>query len=157
MAGKLAGAKRGKGMAPNSEPNVIPFIDIMLVLLIIFMVSAPPPTVDVKIDLPPPGKLVYEQPLDKPTTVVLFDYDGVLLIKINDETVTQANFQDRLLAIARENNPSYSSDLAQLFEKAKIFVDADQNTSYNNVIQLINQVDETGFKSVSLLVREAAT
>ena len=157
MAGKLAGAKRGRGMAPNSEPNVIPFIDIMLVLLIIFMVSAPPPTVDVKIDLPPPGQVVYQEPTDKPTTVLLYDYDGVVLWKIGEETVTQANFQDRLLAIARENNPTYANDLAQLFEKAKVFVDADQNTSYANVIGLINEVDETGFKSVSLLVREAAT
>jgi biopolymer transport protein ExbD len=157
MAGKLAGVKRGKGMQPNAEPNVIPFIDIMLVLLIIFMVSAPPPTVDVKIDLPPPGQVVYQEPTDKPTTVLLYDYDGVLLIKIGEETVTSARFQDRLLAIARVNNPSYSGDLALLFEKAKVFVDADQNTAYTNVIGLINEIDEAGFKSVSLLVREAAT
>ena len=51
MAGKLAGAKRGK-LQPNSDPNVIPFIDIMLVMLIIFMVAAPMPTVDIKVELP---------------------------------------------------------------------------------------------------------
>jgi len=157
MAGKLAGARRGRGMAPNAEPNVIPFIDIMLVLLIIFMVSAPPPTVDVKIDLPPPGQVVYQEPTDKPTTVLLYDYDGVLLYKIGEETVTEASLPTRLLAIAMTNNPTYAGDLAVLFEKAKIFVDADQNTAYTNVIHLINEIDETGFKSVSLLVREAAT
>ena len=47
MAGKV-----GKGMSPNSEPNVIPFIDIMLVLLIIFMIAAPISSVDIEVAMP---------------------------------------------------------------------------------------------------------
>ena len=92
MAGKLAGTGRGRGrgaMAPNSEPNVIPFIDIMLVMLIIFMVAAPTPTVDVKVDLPPPGIPIYTQPEDKPTIVTLQDAGGVLVYYIGDELVTR--------------------------------------------------------------------
>ena len=49
MAGKVGGTKGG----PVSDPNVLPFIDILLVLLIIFMVTAPIPTVDIRVDLPP--------------------------------------------------------------------------------------------------------
>jgi len=51
MAGKVGGSKGG----PMTDPNVIPFIDILLVLLIIFMVTAPIPTVDIRVDLPPPN------------------------------------------------------------------------------------------------------
>ena len=155
MAGKLAGAKRGK-LQPNSDPNVIPFIDIMLVMLIIFMVAAPMPTVDVKVDLPPPGQLVYVQPLDKPTTVTIKDNNGLLMIWIGEEVVSHERFQDRLFAIVRENNSTMRDDLSKLYLDAKVFVDADQETTYSNVIGVINEIDQAGFKKVSLLVKDAA-
>jgi biopolymer transport protein ExbD len=157
MAGKLASGGGGKGMAPNSEPNVIPFIDIMLVLLIIFMVAAPTPTVDIKVDLPPPGQPVYTEPTDKPTTVAMDDVNGTVLYYIEGELVPKDRFQDRLLQVARDRNPTYAGDLGRLFSEAKVFVDADQDTAYNNVIGLINEIDQAGFKKVSLLVKEAAT
>jgi len=157
MAGKLASGGGGKGMQPNAEPNVIPFIDIMLVLLIIFMVAAPLPTVDIKVDLPPPGRPVYVEPTDKPTTVGLVDVGGVVTFFIEGEQVPKERFRDRLLEVTRARNPSHASDPTQLFLEAKVFVDADQNTAYDNVIGLINEIDQTGFKKVSLLVKEAAT
>ena len=156
MAGKVGGGG-GKGMQPNSEPNVIPFIDIMLVLLIIFMVAAPMPTVDIKIDLPPPGKLIYVEPTDKPTNIALIDAGGVMLVYIENELVPNDQFAQKLMEVARRRNPSYAHDLGQLFSEAKIFIDADQETKYSNVISLINQIDGIGFKKVSLLVKSAAT
>lgn len=156
MAGKLASGGGGKGMQPNAEPNVIPFIDIMLVLLIIFMVAAPTPTVDIKVDLPPPGRPVYTEPTDKPTTVAMEDTGGVVQLYIEGVAVPKERFRDELLRVARERNPSYASDLTSLFTEAKVFVDADQDTAYNNVIGLINEIDQAGFKKVSLLVKEAA-
>ncbi|MBU6372752.1 MAG: biopolymer transporter ExbD [Alphaproteobacteria bacterium] len=156
MAGKLAGGGKGrKGMAPNSDPNVIPFIDIMLVMLIIFMVAAPLPTVDIKVDLPPPGKPVYTEPTDKPTVVALSDQGGVITYFIGGEQVSKEALTNRLLEIARQNNPTYAGDLTTLFVEAKIFVDADQNTAYANVVGLINDIDTAGFKKVSLLVKDA--
>ena len=158
MAGKLA-STGGGGKAPaiNSEPNVIPFIDIMLVLLIIFMVAAPLPTVDIKVDLPPPGRPVYTEPTDKPTTVAMDDVGGEVLYFIEGVQTPKDRFQAELLRVARERNPTYAGDLAQLFSEAKVFVDADQETAYDNVIGLINEIDQAGFKKVSLLVKEAAT
>lgn len=157
MAGKLAGTSRSKGMAPNAEPNVIPFIDIMLVMLIIFMVAAPLPTVDVKVDLPPPGIPKYVESSDKPTIVGVQEAGGVLTYFIGEEVVPKERFQTRLFEVVRERNQSMRDNLPALFAEAKIFVDADQQTSYNNVIDLINQVDQAGFKKVSLLVKNAAT
>jgi biopolymer transport protein ExbD len=156
MAGKLAGASRGKGMQPNSDPNVIPFIDIMLVMLIIFMVAAPMPTVDVKVDLPPPGIPIYTQPEDKPTIVSIQDNAGTLVYFIGDEQVPFERFRDRLFEVVRTNNNTMRDDLAKLYAEAKVFVDADQETNYSNVIGLINEIDQTGFKKVSLLVKDAA-
>jgi biopolymer transport protein ExbD len=154
MAGKLGGGGGRKGMTPNSEPNVIPFIDIMLVMLIIFMVAAPLPTVDIKVDLPPPGNVVYVKPEDSPTVVKLVEAGGAQQIYIGETIVPKEQFEGQLMVIAAQNNPSYRASLGDLFTKAKIFVDADKETSYFNVIQLINDIDTVGFKAVSLLVKE---
>src|ERR1700754_5363334 len=53
MAAKLAGSGGGTGIEQNADINVTPFVDIMLVLLIIFMVAAPLATVSIRLDLPP--------------------------------------------------------------------------------------------------------
>jgi biopolymer transport protein ExbD len=160
MAGKVGGGggKRG-GMQPNSDPNVIPFIDIMLVMLIIFMVAAPPPTVDIWVDLPPPGPVMQNpDQKDKPTVVQLVDYGGTRIIYVDNVLVPEGQLQPNLIRAVQEHNPSIqSNDLATLFTKAKIYVDADQETAYSNVIDVINQIDTVGFKKVSLLVKEAAS
>jgi biopolymer transport protein ExbD len=154
MAGKLGGA-RGKGMGPNSEPNVIPFIDIMLVLLIIFMVAAPKPTVDIKVDLPPPGPTVYvPTDQDKATVVAVQNVGGVAIIRIGDQVVAPDSFESELMRIAAKNNPSMAGDLGRLFTDAKIFVDGDKLASYDSVVDVINQIDTVGFKKVSLVVKE---
>ncbi len=154
MAGKLGGG-RGKGMQPNSDPNVIPFIDVMLVMLIIFMVAAPKPTVDIKVDLPPPGPVVYSPPgEDKATVVSVADVGGVPIIRIGDEIVTKETFESALMRIAAVNNPSMRTDLGALFSDAKIFVDGDKEASYFSVVDVINDIDNVGFKKVSLLVKD---
>jgi biopolymer transport protein ExbD len=154
MAGKLGGG-RGKGMAPNSEPNVIPFIDVMLVMLIIFMVAAPKPTVDIKVDLPPPGPTIYVPPgKDKATVITVAEISGVAIIRIGDEIVTKEQFESALMRIAAVNNPTMSTDLGKLFSDAKIFVDGDREASYFSVVDVINEIDTVGFKKVSLLVKE---
>jgi biopolymer transport protein ExbD len=160
MGAKLAGGGKKKGYATNSEPNVIPFIDIMLVLLIIFMVAAPLPTVDIKVDLPPPNAIPpKEKPLDVPTLVVLEDNGGVVTYRLGtmqgSAPVSLEELTAKLLDTVRINNPTRSNDLAGLFSEAKIYVLADQDTSYVNVINLMNVVNGQGFKSVSLVAEEA--
>jgi biopolymer transport protein ExbD len=155
MAGKLGGGGRGRGMGPNAEPNVIPFIDIMLVLLIIFMVAAPKPTVDIKVDLPPPGNVIYvPKDEDKATVVAIQNVGGVAIIRIGELVVAPDSFESELMRIAAQNNPSMAGDLGRLFTDAKVFVDGDKLASYDSVVDVINQIDTVGFKKVSLVVKE---
>lgn len=160
MAAKLDASSLGGGHADaypdNNEINVTPFVDIMLVLLIIFMVAAPPPTVDIKVDLPPPNSVNDpNQQQDKPTFVSLEDNNGQLLYYVSGQEVPEDRLPTVLLDVARLNNPSMRGNDTKLFFEGKIFVDADQDTLYINVVNLMNVIDETGFKKVSLVAEEA--
>jgi biopolymer transport protein ExbD len=148
MGAKLAGGGgKGKGMTPNSEPNVIPFIDIMLVLLIIFMVASPPPTVDIKVDMPPPAPPVNIKSDDKPTFVSLVENKatGEQLYYVGETEVKLEALGDMLINTAQVNNPTKGGDLAKVFLEGKIFVKADQETAYANVVALMSVIDDTGF------------
>ncbi|MGE0830561.1 MAG: biopolymer transporter ExbD, partial [Hyphomonadaceae bacterium] len=89
MAGKVSapghgGGRRGR-LEVSSDPNVIPFIDVMLVLLIIFMIAAPIASVDIKVDIPR-SKIIPSQRPPKPTWITLQDQgQGVRVIEMNDE------------------------------------------------------------------------
>jgi biopolymer transport protein ExbD len=162
MAGKLAGVgKRKKGPQPNADPNVIPFIDIMLVLLIIFMVAAPPPTVDIKVDLPPPNPIAAPPKADKPTLVVLTETaPGVQTYSLGNMqgAVPVASLEElkvKLEQEVRNNSPTLVSDPTKLYLEAKVFVQADQRTAYGNVVGLMSVINEAGFQSVSLVAEEA--
>jgi biopolymer transport protein ExbD len=90
--------------------------------------------------------------------VQLVDYGGTRIIYVDNVLVPEGQLQPNLIRAVQEHNPSIqSNDLATLFTKAKIYVDADQETAYSNVIDVINQIDTVGFKKVSLLVKEAAS
>jgi biopolymer transport protein ExbD len=142
--------------AVNAEPNVIPFIDVMLVLLIIFMVAAPKPTTDLRVNLPtgPVRPAVAEI---QTTTVTVNAAGDAVALFIEGEAVSQAQFRDRLFAIARARNPSLSGDLPALFSEAKILVAADQSVSYASVFGVVDDIDAAGFRKVNLIVSEAET
>lgn len=144
----------GKGMQPTSEPNVIPFIDIMLVLLIIFMVAAPIPTVDLRVDLPPPNPVPVRPQGLSPTYVYIVDQGGELVIRVDDENVTMATLGDKTLEHAIKNNPAL--DVVDMYSEARIFVRADQNTAYGNVVTVMGRLQEEGFVKVGIFAESAA-
>src|SRR5215475_2300097 len=102
MAGKVGGNKDG----PVAEPNVIPFIDILLVLLIIFMVTAPIPTVDIRVDLPPPNPVPIHLEGLNPTIVGIREGAGGLEIFVDEQTVSLAQLGQTTLDHAIRNNPA---------------------------------------------------
>lgn len=136
--------------AVNAEPNVIPFIDVMLVLLIIFMVAAPKPTTSLAVNMAS-GPVVYRPAPVVPVTVSIAR-DGALFIE--GEAVTRANFHARLLTVARQRNPAVT-DMKQLFAEAGVHITADQSVSYDAVFGVVNDIDAAGFKKVNLMVQDA--
>ena len=133
MAGKVGGTKDG----PVSDPNVIPFIDILLVLLIIFMVTAPIPTVDIRVDLPPPNPVPIRLTGLNPTIVGVRETPSGLAIYVDEEVVQLSQLGERTLDHAIRNNPALN--IEQIYAEAKIFVRADQSTAYGNVVQVMSQ------------------
>lgn len=138
MAGSIGGGKsHGKRYSDNSEINVTPFVDVMLVLLIIFMVAAPLASVNVKVDLPPsvskPAKV-------KDPVYVSLQKDGRLYI--GDVQVTFGNFAERLITAAGNN---YTR---------RIFIRADKTVQYKEVMRVMNLVQDTGFYQIALVAED---
>jgi biopolymer transport protein ExbD len=149
MGAKVGGSKAG----PVSEPNVIPFIDILLVLLIIFMVTAPIPTVDIRVDLPPPNPVPIVLEGLNPTIVVIREGVGLELY-VGPEQVTLANLGERTLDHAIRNNPALNVE--DIYAEARIFVRADQATAYSNVVNVMSQLQEEGFAKVGIFAELAS-
>jgi biopolymer transport protein ExbD len=144
----------GKNDGPVSEPNVIPFIDILLVLLIIFMVTAPIPTVDIRVDLPPPNPVPIRLEGLNPTIVGIRESGGGLEIFVDSEVVTLANIGERTLDHAIRNNPALNVE--DVYSEARIFVRADQSTAYGNVVNVMSQLQEEGFAKVGIFAELAS-
>ena len=142
MAGQLMG-RNGNGGSRSyryramSEINVTPFVDVMLVLLIVFMVTAPLMTVGVPLDLP---KTKAAQLTDSDEPLVLsVDRDGRIYLQETEIELEQ--LVPRLLAITN-NNP-----------EIRIFVRGDKELPYGQVMQVMGQITSAGFKKVALLAK----
>ncbi|QGZ95618.1 biopolymer transporter ExbD [Terricaulis silvestris] len=143
MAGKVGASKDG-----FSEPNVIPFIDILLVLLIIFMVTAPIPTVDIRVDLPPPNPVPIRLEGLNPTFIIISETGAGMVIAVDSEVVQLSQLGQVTLDHARNNNPAL--DFNDVYAEARIFVRADQSTAYGNVVNVMSQLQEEGFAKVGI-------
>ena len=133
--GGRRGRRRGKSAA-MSEINVTPFVDVMLVLLIIFMVAAPMLTVGVPVELPDTAAAALPTEQEEPLTITL-TADGLVLIQ-NTE-VADAELIPKLAAIAAER----TSD--------KVFVRADGAVPYDRVAQLMGALNAGGFNNIGLV------
>lgn len=145
MAGMLQRpGRRGFGAAhrrpPMSDINVTPFVDVMLVLLIIFMVTAPLLTVGVQVDLPK-TKAKAVQGADEPLAVSI-DKNGAIFVQ--DTAMDLAAVVPRLQAIS-ENNP-----------KVRIFVRGDASVGYGRVMEVMGVLNAAGFSRVALITEQSA-
>jgi len=123
------------GYKPLAEINVTPFVDVMLVLLIIFMVAAPLMVQGVPLELPKTSASKLGA-IKKPMVVSL-STDGKLYIR--DEEVTAQTLVTRLM------------DLKSKEGDGVIYVRADRKIPYGEVMELLGKVGESGFSRVSLL------
>ena len=130
-----AGAKRGR-RAFSAEINVTPFVDVMLVLLIIFMVAAPLLTVGVPVELPKSAAGALPTEIEEPLTVTVTS-DGA--VQIQTTPIERAGLVTRLRAIAAER----SSD--------RVFLRADGSVSYAVVMEVMGALNAGGFSNIGLV------
>ena len=124
--------------APMAEINVTPFVDVMLVLLIIFMVSAPLLTVGVPIDLPETqAKSMDEE--TQPLTVSV-GADGKIFLQ--DEEVDAASLVDTLKGLAKNGLDE------------RIYVRGDKAADYGTIMRVMGRLNSAGFRRIGLVTLE---
>ena len=138
MAANLSGGGGGRyHVEQNSNINVTPFVDIMLVLLIIFMVAAPLATVSVEVKLP----TAVAPPQVNPPKPVFISIQNDGDVFLGDFRTSVSTLGDDLRTQIRTRNP----------EEERIFIRADQNTRYGDFMQVMNALQDNGFYSVALV------
>jgi biopolymer transport protein ExbD len=138
MAAKLSGSGGGKyHVEANADINVTPFVDIMLVLLIIFMVAAPLATVSVPVTLP----RAVAPPAPNPPIPVFISIQNDGDVYIGDFRTDVGSLGADLTAQIGRRNPA----------DERIFIRADQQTRYGDFMQVMNALQDNGFYSVALV------
>ena len=127
--------RRGRRHAMMSEINVTPFVDVMLVLLIIFMVAAPLLTTGVPVDLPETDAA----PMNSENQPLVVSVDGQGRIFIQEEEIAYGDLVAKLQAIR-----STGSD-------ARIFVRGDKTIDYGTVMRVMARIQAGGFSNVGLV------
>ena len=124
-----------RASAPMAEINMVPLIDVMLVLLVIFMITAPLMTSSLKLDLP---KTDAAQPSDTPQFIaVALDRDGRYFY--GDEAVDAAAFAARIAAAAKKN------------PQTEVQLRADKSVPYGRVAELIGIVQKAGLTRIGFV------
>jgi biopolymer transport protein ExbD len=138
MAAKLSGGGGGRyDVAQNASINVTPFVDVMLVLLIIFMVAAPLASVTIKVQLPPSTAKPSRSP-PKPVYISI-KKDGRVFIGDNASDIDTLG--DDLKAAVGARDPA----------KERIFIRGDEEVLYQDFMAVMNKLQDNGFYSVALV------
>ena len=143
MAVKQAGAggRSRFGLGQNSDMNVTPFVDVMLVLLIIFMVAAPLATTAIKINIPPP------QPNGgPPPSYVSLAGDGQIYVSIAGGAPQRSS----LAGLGGDLARWLGGDPAQ----ARLFIRADQHVPYGRFMAVMDRLHDDGYVRVGLISEE---
>ena len=140
MAVKLGGTKGGKyELGQSHDINVTPFVDVMLVLLIIFMVSIPLATVAVKIDLPPAQDV---QVANKKPTYISIGQDGKLTLVVQGNNTTTT-----LDTLGADVGKAMGPDA----KNQSVLIRADRTVRYTNFMEVVNQLQTDGYYKVALI------
>jgi len=140
MAGSLGPRPSGDGFEETHEINLTPFIDVMLVLLITFMIAAPLATVDVAVDLP--GSTAAERP--KPPDPVYLTVRDDLSLTLGEEAVAAEELGAALGRATGEDR------------ERRIFLRADAAVPYGELMRVMDGMRAAGFLKVALVAVEAA-
>ncbi len=137
MGMQLPSAKGRKRAAPMAEINVTPFVDVMLVLLIIFMVTAPLLTAGVPVNLPDSRA----KPLDQEQQPIQVSLDEGGVIYVGEQQVTEAGLADAFARIAADGGET----------PPQIFLRADRGLDYGRVMRVMGELNRAGLNRVALV------
>jgi biopolymer transport protein TolR len=126
---------------PLAEINVTPMVDVMLVLLVIFMVTAPLLTVGVPLDLPKTAAAAIADP--KPPVILSLTRVGE--VYIGDDRIERGDLAERLAALAAEDPTRI------------VYVRGDQTISYTQLMEALGLVNRAGFSKVTLVAEAAGS
>ncbi|WBO22362.1 protein TolR [Sphingomonas abietis] len=140
------GPQRGRGgrRTPMAEINVTPLVDVMLVLLIIFMITAPLLMTGVPVNLPDSRAKALEQP-KKPTQISI-DQQGQ--VYVDDDLVSDAELPGRLQTIADKS--------AGAPEPQQVFLRADRALQFEKVMQVMGELNRAGLNKISIVSTQAS-
>ncbi len=139
MAGSLQGPGRGRSRyRPLSEINVTPMVDVMLVLLIIFMVTAPLMSSSVNVDLPK----VNATPINQDNEPLQVSVNAQGQVYLMDQAVELPELVAKLQAIAKDQ------------KDRRIFVRGDRTNTYGRIMEVMGTIIQGGFTKVSLLTEQ---
>lgn len=124
----------------QSEINITPMIDVMLVLLIIFMVAAPLSTVDVAVNLP----VATAKPQERPEKPVFVTIKADLTLAVGQDAVSR----DRLI-------PTIDSATSRNYD-TRLFLRADKTVDYGDLLAILDQLRASGYLKVGLVALEAS-
>ena len=141
MASRIGGdkPKKAQGFSDNAEINVVPFVDIMLVLLIIFMVAAPLATVNVAVDLPPPNP---EKTIPNPKDPIFVSLQKTGEIYLGDNPIPISQLGSAIMVLSKGDMEN------------RIMVRADKQVLYGEVMRVMNIIQDYGFFKVALIAEE---
>ncbi|MFO7705085.1 MAG: TonB system transport protein ExbD [Halopseudomonas sp.] len=122
----------------NAEMNITPFVDVMLVLLIIFMVAAPLATVDVPVDLPSNAATPSPPPTDP--VYVSVQADGLLFVQ--EQAIALNGLQERVLDVTGGDR------------QTRLFLRGDQAVDYGTLMRVMNTLQKAGYTRISLVASE---
>ncbi|UZE97600.1 protein TolR [Alkalimarinus alittae] len=127
---------------PMSDINVVPYIDVMLVLLIIFMVTAPMLTQGVKVDLPQVASDPVSQDPEQEPLIITVDSNAAYYLEIGDKTgkpMELSTLQERVAVILKQN------------PKVNVLVRGDRHVEYGVVVDLMSALQQSGAEGVGLV------
>jgi len=146
MGAKLGGGGGGRfDLGQNSDMNVTPFVDVMLVLLIIFMIAIPPAMVSIKLDLPPAKPPPPNTPVKQPVLINLQRGGGIF---IGEKGTTLASLTTDLARVLTADDPTLPPT------QQRVYIRADKQVRYGDFMTVMNTLQGNGFYQVALINEE---
>lgn len=135
------GSPGGNGRTVLSEINVTPFVDVMLVLLVIFMVTTPILYQGVKVNLPKTSSKAIPSIQRDKKVVVTLNREGELYIENTRYEVSELKVQVRNLVLSKGKN----------LEEEQVFLRADSSVPYGSVLVVMNEIKKAGIEKLGLI------